>query len=501
MPRRRARAVDHGRAARRSCSPRTSRRSRRSCPAGQRHHRHGRQAHDQRRADPWSARRSSTRCPAPDRREGLHGRPHPAELADRQRRRHRLAGLLRASPTRSATWCSAPTRSRARSTASRRSSSRLQDVLVTFGLEQTPAALRARAHRRAGRRRGQAPGSHGAVVPEPRLHRRRERHLRRQRRQDARSTPRRAPASTACTSRPARAPTPPTATATASTWSSTSRASTGSRARSGRGRQGSGRRRAPPVGAVGARQRRRRLHRPRGVPQPRAAGPLLPRGHGDGQAARPADRARHLLHAAHGGRPRRPRLVHRPDHAGQPRLPDGAADQERPDALVPDHRVPGPRPRARQVRLQGRRRDVGVLPGARGHRRRRPAHRQLRRPAVGVPAVPAGPRRRPPRRGDPRRGRAKIAECEARGVFIARGHGDQPVGHGPRARRQGPRALRGRQDVDLLRAARGLRRHAARGRSPSSRSRPTARTTSCTRPPARCSARTACGRSSDLAGR
>jgi ethanolamine ammonia-lyase large subunit len=82
--------------------------------------------------------------------------------------------------------------------------------------------------------------------------------------------------------------------------------------------------------AVGPRQRRRRLHRPRGVSLPRPAGPLLPRGHRDGQAARHHDRPRHLQHPAHGGRPRRPRLVHRPDHARQPRLPDGLPTKNDP---------------------------------------------------------------------------------------------------------------------------------------------------------------------------
>ena len=59
---------------------------------------------------------------------------------------------------------------------------------------------------------------------------------------------------------------------------------------------------------------------------------VLPRRHRDGQAARADDRPRHLLDAAHGRHARRPRLVHRAGHAGEPRVPDGAADQERSDA-------------------------------------------------------------------------------------------------------------------------------------------------------------------------
>ena len=69
-------------------------------------------------------------------------------------------------------------------------------------------------------------------------------------------------------------------------------------------------------------------------------------------------------------------------------------DQERSDAVVPDDRVSGSRPGARAIRLQGRRPDVGVLPEARRHRRRRPADRALRRPALGLPAVPPRQARR-----------------------------------------------------------------------------------------------------------
>src|SRR6185295_1351752 len=118
---------------------------------------------------------------------------------------------------------------------------------------------------------------------------------------------------------------------------------------------------------MGSPERCRRFHRTRGLPHEDAARTRLPRRHRDGQASRPDDRTRHLLHAAHGGDARRPGLVHRPGDAGQSRVPDGAPDQERSDAVVLDDRVSGSCPRAGAIRLQGGRPDVGVLPEARRH--------------------------------------------------------------------------------------------------------------------------------------
>ena len=181
------------------------------------------------------------------------------------------------------------------------------------------APLRAVPHRRAGRGGAACSPAPPALVPEPRRHRGRQPDLRRHHREDAGPRGRRAPASTASTSRRARAPTAPTATAMASTWWCTSRASTASRARSRsawpQAQLGAGRRRRP----LGAPQRRGRLHRPRGVPHPRAARALLPRGHRHGQAARADHRPGRLLHAAHGRVAGRPGLVPGADHAGQPR--------------------------------------------------------------------------------------------------------------------------------------------------------------------------------------
>ena len=83
----------------------------------------------------------------------------------------------------------------------------LRDLLATFELEDGAAALRAGARRCAGAGRGEVPGIDRAVVPEPRGRRRRQRRVRHRRREDAQRMRRSAPGASACTSRPARAPT------------------------------------------------------------------------------------------------------------------------------------------------------------------------------------------------------------------------------------------------------------------------------------------------------
>ena len=323
--------------------------------------------------------------------------------------------------------------------------------------------MRAGAHRRAGGGRAPLPGLDRDLVPEPRRRR-------------ATPTPRSTSRSRRC------AATPPRAPARYGLYFETRPgrrrhqrprqglrhgdprvAQVRLRARAeARGGGGAGARR-PAGRAVGPPQRRGRLHRPRGVPHPRAAGALLPRGHRDGQAARADHRPRRLLDAPHGGRSRRPRLVPRPHHAGEPRLPDGAADQERPDAQLPHHRVPGPRADPRAVRLQGGRPDVGVLPGAGRDRRRRTADRALRAPDAGSTSSTGGARamRAPTRRSSPRRSR-RWRRVRERGVELAVGHGERALGPRARARSQDPPPLRRLEAVHLGRAARRLRRRAAR---------------------------------------
>jgi ethanolamine ammonia-lyase large subunit len=250
-----------------------------------------------------------------------------------------------AGPTRSATWCSAPTRSRATRSRSRRSRRRCQDLRETFGVADAAAALRARAHRRAGGARGSGAGQHGDLVPEPR------------------------PAAT---------------TRTRPSGSRSSRCSRTRRQRAGEygmyfetgqgseltnghgdgvdmvvhearkygfarlltaavagrsGRRGGG-------GAVGARQRRRRLHRPevfrsreqlvRCCLEDIAMGKLHGLAIGLDICARCTWRSTSTTSTGASTRSCRPT-----------RLPDGAADQERPDARLPDDLVSGPRPRAR----------------------------------------------------------------------------------------------------------------------------------------------------------
>ena len=178
--------------------------------------------------------------------------------------------------------------------------------------------------------------------------------------------------------------------------------------------------------AVGPPQRRRRLHRPRGVPQSRAARALLSRGHRDGQAPRSDHRSRRLLDAAHGGRPRRPRLVPRSHHAGEPRLPDGAADQERPHAQLPHHRVPGPRPHPRAVRLQGRRPHVGVLPGAGRDRRARAGRPRTSASRAGsISSTGGAAATRAPDTEILAEAKQAMARVRERGVELAVGHGEK----------------------------------------------------------------------------
>ncbi len=74
--------------------------------------------------------------------------------------------------SRWATWCSAPTPCPRAPESVAAVESALHDILVTFGLAGRPAALRARARRRAGGGRGDAAGHHGHLVPEPRRQRR-----------------------------------------------------------------------------------------------------------------------------------------------------------------------------------------------------------------------------------------------------------------------------------------------------------------------------------------
>ena len=122
-------------------------------------------------------------------------------------------------------------------------------------------------------------------------------------------------------------------TARASTWWSTRRASTASRARSG-ARSAAAQGRRPERRAVGAPERRRRLHRSRGLPHA-------------GSSSCAAVSRTSLMGKLHGlpigldicstlhmdGRPRRPRLVHRPIMPANPAYLMALADEERPDAL------------------------------------------------------------------------------------------------------------------------------------------------------------------------
>ena len=99
-----------------------------------------------------------------------------------------------------------------------------------------------------------------------------------------------------------------------------------------------------------------------------------------------------------------------------------------------------------QVRLQGGRPDVGVLPEARRHRRRRRADRALRRSALGLSAVP--PRQARRARPDAEilaEADASIARVRGRGVFAGDGPRGEAVGHGSGTRPAGAAALRGRQ--------------------------------------------------------
>ena len=152
------------------------------------------------------------------RRQGLHGRAHPAELADRRSRGHRLAGARRLVPTPSATSCSAPIRCRATSIRWRRSRWRCATCWRPSASRTCCRIACWRTSTCRPRSRQTVPGIDRAVVPEPRRRRRRQRGVRHRRRARCAPTRRRAPGATGCTSRRARAPTRPTATARASTW-------------------------------------------------------------------------------------------------------------------------------------------------------------------------------------------------------------------------------------------------------------------------------------------
>ena len=217
----------------------------------------------------------------------------------------------------------------------------------------------------------------------------------------------------------------------------------------------------------------------------RAAGAVLPGGHRHGQAARPAHRPGRLLDAAHEGEPGGSGLVPGADHAGQSGLPDRAADQERSDAGLPHDLVPGPCPAAGEVRLQGRRRDVGVLP----------AHRRSSTRTTSIPSITAtrcgstistGWRRatRGPRTRSTRRARRR---CGGRGA--RRRPRDRSrradLGSQPAARGQGQRPLRRCEGVALGRADARVRRLHPQCRCRCAPCPATATTTSPIRAPAR----------------
>ena len=124
---------------------------------------------------------------------------------------------------------------------------------------------------------------------------------------------------------------------------------------------------------------------------------------------------------------------------------------------------------------------------ARRHRRRRPADRALRRPALGLPAVPprAGATRGRTPRSWPRPTRDR-ARARPRRVPRRRATAPKPSDMDPALDRQVRRALRGREVVHPRRASRGVRRRRSPTPCRSRRAAAIATTTSCTRRPARC---------------
>ena len=178
----------------------------------------------------------------------------------------------------------------------------LRDLLATFGLEAVlPHCVLAHVDVQAAGR-GQVPGvdracgsraSPASPTPTPCSTSTSRR---------CAGTRRRAPGASACTSRPARAPTRTNGHGKGFDMVIHESRKYGF-ARALQAEVAEARAKAGATGtAVGSPERRRRLHRTRGLPHARAARARLPRRHRDGQAPRPDDRARHLLDAAHGRR-------------------------------------------------------------------------------------------------------------------------------------------------------------------------------------------------------
>ena len=165
---------------------------------------------------------------------------------------------------------------------------------------------------------------------------------------------------------------------------------------------------------------------PGGLQEPRAIGAVLPGRHRHGQTPWADHRPGYLLHAAHVGQPGGSGLVPGPDHAGQSRLPDCAADQERPDAGLPHDVVPGSRPAEGKIRLQGQRCDVGFLQADRDCRpdtTNTPRTTAIRSGCTTSTAWPRVTQRS--KEAVYAEGRQKMKEVEARGVDLATGHGEQ----------------------------------------------------------------------------
>ncbi len=120
------------------------------------------------------------------------------------------------------------------------------------------------------------------------------------------------------------------------------------------------------------------FHRPGGLQEPRPIGAVLPGRYRHGQTPWADHRPGYLLHPAHDGQPGGSGLVPGPDHAGQSRLPDRVAHQERSDAGLSDDIIPGSCSVQGKVRLQGQRCDVGFLQANRDRGPERQIHRELR---------------------------------------------------------------------------------------------------------------------------